>query len=235
MRPKELLLTEEGRWRLLSLAPVVIMLVVLTVIPLFGIFMMSFMHVEWADGGYTFDFVGLENYVALPDDKFYLPGLKNTFAFAVIGVSVQMVLGFLMALFVTKIRRFRGLFISLFLIPILLPPIVIGSVWRLLYGYDFGIINYLLGYAGVMPLDWLGSPTLAFTSIVIVDVWHWTPFVFLLLLAGLESLPRDVYEAAHVDGATPLQGLIFITLPLMVPTLLVTMIFRMITAFKVFD
>lgn len=229
------LLCEENRWRFYSLAPLTILLVVLTLVPLLSIFFMSFAHVEWKGSQYEYEFIGLANYLELPDDKFYLPGLKNTFAFAIIGVSVQMVLGFALALFVSRITRFRAFFISLFLVPVLLPPIVIGSVWRLLYGYDFGIINYLLSFVGVLPLDWLGSPSLAFTSIVIVDVWHWTPFVFLLLLAGLESLPEDVYEAARVDGASPLQELLRITLPMMAPTLLVTMIFRMITAFKVFD
>ncbi|MGI9336529.1 MAG: carbohydrate ABC transporter permease, partial [Gammaproteobacteria bacterium] len=229
------LFSEENRWRFYSLAPLSLLLVLFTLVPLLNIFFMSVAHVEWQDAGYRFEFVGFENYRELLDNQFFFPGLKNTFAFAVIGVSIQMVLGFALALFVTKIRRFRALFISLFLVPVLLPPIVIGSVWRLLYGYDFGIINYGLSFLGVMPLDWLGSSALAFTSIVIVDVWHWTPFVFLLLLAGLESLPQDVYEAGKVDGATPLQELFRITLPMMLPTLLVTMVFRTITAFKVFD
>ena len=229
------LLNEKRRWYFFSLAPLLLFLFLFTLLPLLNIFFMSFFNIVWKDAAYQYEFIGLENYINLPDDKFYLPGLKNTFLFAIIGVAIQMVLGFFMALFVTKIRRGKGFFISLFLIPVLLPPIVIGSVWRLLYGYDFGIINYLLGFLGVMPLDWLGSHSLAFTSIIIVDVWHWTPFVFLLLLAGLEAIPQDVYEAAKVDGVTPLQELIYITLPMMVPTLLVTMIFRMIMAFKVFD
>lgn len=229
------LLNEKRRWYFISLAPLLLFLFLFTLLPLLNIFYMSFFNITWKDAAYHYEFIGLENYINLPDDKFYLPGLKNTFLFAIIGVAIQMVLGFLMALFVTKIRRGKGFFISLFLIPVLLPPIVIGSVWRLLYGYDFGIINYLLGFLGIMPLDWLGSHTLAFTSIIIVDVWHWTPFVFLLLLAGLEAIPQEVYEAAKVDGVKPFQELIYITLPMMIPTLLVTMIFRMITAFKVFD
>ena len=228
-------LNEHRRWLITSLGPLVFFLVVFTLLPLLNVFFMSFFDVEWQDTAYTYNFVGFNNYIALPADKFFLPGLKNTFFFAIIGVTVQMVLGFFMALFVTKIRRGKTFFISLFLVPVLLPPIVIGSVWRLLYGYDFGIINYVLSIFGIFPLDWLGSHALAFTSIIIVDVWHWTPFVFLLLLAGLESIPEDVYEAGRVDGVSAWQELLFITLPLMIPTLLVTMIFRMITAFKVFD
>ncbi len=229
------LLGEDQRWYAISLAPLVVLLVLFTLLPLINIFYMSFFDIQWKDQQYHYDFIGLKNYIDLPDNKFYFPGLKNTFAFAIIGVSVQMVLGFLLALFVSKVKRLKAFYISLFLVPVLLPPIVIGSVWRLLYGYDFGIINYLLSYLDVYPLDWLGSPKLAFTSIVIVDVWHWTPFVFLLLLAGLESIPQDVYEAAKVDGANALQELWKITIPMMMPTILVTMVFRMITAFKVFD
>jgi multiple sugar transport system permease protein len=229
------LLSEKNRWYLISLAPLLLFLIFFTLLPLLNIFYMSFFHIVWKDTQYVYEFIGLENYVNLPDDPFYFPGLKNTFLFAIIGVSIQMVLGFFMALFVTRVKKGKGIFISLFLIPVLLPPIIIGSVWRLLYGYDFGIINYLLGFLGIMPLDWLGSHSLAFTSIIIVDVWHWTPFVFLLLLAGLESIPQEIYEAGKVDGVNAFQELIHITLPLMIPTLLVTMIFRMITAFKVFD
>jgi multiple sugar transport system permease protein len=229
------LLNEKNRWYLISLAPLLLFLIFFTLLPLLNIFYMSFFHIVWKDTQYVYEFIGLENYVDLPDDPFYFPGLKNTFLFAIIGVSIQMVLGFFMALFVTRVKKGKGFFISLFLIPVLLPPIIIGSVWRLLYGYDFGIINYLLGFLGIMPLDWLGSHSLAFTSIIIVDVWHWTPFVFLLLLAGLESIPQEIYEAGKVDGVNAFQELIHITLPLMIPTLLVTMIFRMITAFKVFD
>ncbi len=229
------LFSEDRRWYIYSLLPLALILILFTLVPLANIFYMSLFDVQWKGTGYQYDFIGLENYRKLPDDKFYIPGLKNTFMFAIIGVSVQMVLGFLCALFVTKINRGKAFFISLFLVPVLLPPIVIGSVWRLLYGFDFGIINYLLGFLGIMPLDWLGSPKLAFISIVIVDVWHWTPFVFLLLLAGLESIPQDVYEAGRVDGASTLQELWYITLPLMLPTILVAMVFRMITAFKVFD
>ena len=226
---------EKNRWYLYSLSPLILFLLIFTLIPLINIFYMSFFNIAWEGTQYQYEFIGLKNYLELPDNKFYFDGLKNTFLFALIGVPIQMVLGFLMALFVTKIKRGKAFFISIFLIPVLLPPIVIGSVWRLLYGYDFGIINYLLSFLNVMPLDWLGSPNLAFSSIIIVDVWHWTPFVFLLLLAGLESIPQDVFEAGKVDGVSAWQELWHITLPLMIPTILVTMIFRMITAFKVFD
>ena len=222
-------------WKIYSLLPIIIILIVLTLIPLVNIFYNSFFDIRWDDGGYVYTFIGLQNYLELPHNKFYFPGLKNTVKLAFIGVFFQMVFGFLIALGISKIKRGKSFFVSLFLLPILLPPIVIGSIWRLMYGFDFGIFNYLLAFFGVYPLDWLGNSTLAFTSIVILDVWHWTPFVVLLLLAGLESLPTDVYEAGRVDGTSGWSEVVHITIPLMIPTIIVTMVFRFILSFKVFD
>ena len=222
-------------WKIYSLLPIIIILIVLTLIPLVNIFYNSFFDIRWDDGGYVYTFIGLQNYLELPHNKFYFPGLRNTVKLAFIGVFFQMVFGFLIALGISKIKRGKSFFISLFLLPILLPPIVIGSIWRLMYGFDFGIFNYLLAFFGVYPLDWLGNSTLAFTSIVILDVWHWTPFVVLLLLAGLESLPTDVYEAGRVDGTSGWSEVVHITIPLMIPTIIVTMVFRFILSFKVFD
>jgi multiple sugar transport system permease protein len=115
------------------------------------------------------------------------------------------------------------------------PGIVIGAIWKLMLNYDFGLANKLLGFVGIMPHDWLGSAETALLSVIIVDIWHWTPFCFLLFLAGVESLPQDVFEAAKIDGAGAWQELRYITLPLMIPTIIVTSAFRLILAFKVFD
>jgi multiple sugar transport system permease protein len=104
-----------------------------------------------------------------------------------------------------------------------------------MYNFDFGVINQLIGLLGVSPQNWLGTQRWALPAVILVDVWHWTPFCFLLLLAGLESLPQEIYESAKVDGANARQELRSITLPLMVPTLAVTLFFRLIVAFKVFD
>jgi multiple sugar transport system permease protein len=131
--------------------------------------------------------------------------------------------------------RGRLFYRTAFLLPVLIPGIVIGAIWKLAYNPDFGVLNQLLGLAGLPGRDWLGEKTLAFASVVAVDVWHWTPFVFLLLLAALESLPQDVYEAARIDGANAWQELRHVTLPLMWPAIAVTAVFRLIVSFKVFD
>jgi multiple sugar transport system permease protein len=134
-----------------------------------------------------------------------------------------------------RIGRGKVLYRTIFMLPILVPGIVVGAIWKLMYNYDFGLINQAVGLIGGMPVDWLGSPQTALLSVIVVDIWHWTPFCFLLCLAGLESLPQDVYEAAKIDGASFWQELRYVTLPLMWPTLAVTLAFRLMVAFKVFD
>ncbi len=146
-----------------------------------------------------------------------------------------MVLGFALALATTQIERGRTFYRAIFMLPILVPGIVIGAIWKVMYNFDFGVLNQLWELVGGTAQDWLGQPALALPAVIAVDVWHWTPFVFLLMLAGLESLPQDIYEAARSDGASAWQELIHLTLPLMLPTIAVTLIFRFIVAFKVFD
>ena len=141
-----------------------------------------------------------------------------------------------MALAVSRSGRFgRGILTTIFLMPIVVPPIVIGAMWRLMLGRDFGLVNSVVGLAGLGSVDWLGDPNVALASVMFVDVWHWTPFVFLLMLAGLESLDQEVYEAARLDVKSFWQELRHVTLPLMLPTILVTLVFRVILSFKVFD
>ena len=128
-------------WKILSLLPIFLILVCLTLIPLVNIFYNSFFDIRWNDGGYVYKFIGFQNYIELPNNKFYLPGLKNTVILSMITVLFQMIFGFCIALGVSKIKTGKSFFTSLFLLPILLPPIVIGSIWRLMYGFDFGICN----------------------------------------------------------------------------------------------
>jgi len=227
--------TRGDPWRVATVAPTVALLAVLTVLPVFNLLALSFNSVAWSDGVARWSWNGLGHYAALPADTLFTSGLSNTLIFAVAAVSGQMILGFFLALLVSRTWRGRVLYRAIFLLPILVPGIVIGAIWKLMYNFDFGVINQMSGLLGFAPLDWLGQRSTALLAVIVVDIWHWTPFCFLLLLAGLESLPRDVYEAAHVDGAKWWQELRYVTLPLMLPTILVTLVFRLIVAFKVFD
>jgi multiple sugar transport system permease protein len=161
--------------------------------------------------------------------------VRNTLVFVVAAVAIEMVLGLALALLVAGVTRGKGLIRTVMILPILVPPVAIGSMWKLLYNYDFGIFNAALVWLGLPPANWLGSTSLALWSVIAVDVWHWVPFVFLILFAAVEALPVDVLEAARVDGATRGQVLRRVTLPLLKPAIVVALLFRTILAFKVFD
>jgi multiple sugar transport system permease protein len=228
-------LGDDRLWRWLTFSPALALMVLLTALPLVNLFMSSFQDILWSGGQAVRSSAGLTHYAALPSDALFRAGLSNTFVFALSAVSGQMVLGLLLALLCSKVTRGRVLYRAIFILPILIPGIVIGAIWKLMLNFDFGLVNQTLGLIGIAPHDWLGASETALLSVVLVDIWHWTPFCFLLFLAGIESLPQDVFEAARIDGATSWQEFRFVTLPLLVPTLIVTFAFRLVLAFKVFD
>ena len=178
---------------------------------------------------------GTAHYAALLHDALFQASIRNTLIFAIVAVGIQMVLGFALALLTSSIVHGRVVYRTIFLLPILIPGIIIGAIWKLMFSFEFGVLNQIVAMVGINPRDWLGDANVALASIIVVDIWHWTPFCFLLLLASLETLPQDVYEAAEIDGASRWQSLFYITVPLMLPAIAVTFVFRLILAFKVFD
>ena len=222
-----------SRWA--TFGPALLLMLALGALPLVNLVYTSFHNVTWAGGQATFTWACLKHYRALPDDPLLRAGFRNTIVFAIAAVGGQMVLGFALALLCSRVSRGRVLYRALFILPILIPGIVIGAIWKLMLNFDFGLVNQITDLVGMDPRNWLGDKETALASVIAVDIWHWTPFCFLLLLAGLESLPQDPYEAARIDGATWWQELRYITLPLMAPAILVTFAFRLVIAFKVFD
>lgn len=218
-----------------AILPALLILLTLTVFPLVELLGMSVSTVSFAEGKVIWTFSGLDNFNTLLEDDIFQTAVQNTVLFVLVTVSVEIVLGLALALVVSQSTVMPGVSRAVLMIPILVPAIAIGTMWRLLYNYQFGIINSLLGIFNVPPQNWTGSSTLALPSVMIVDIWHWTAFVFLLMLAGIESLPIEPIEAARVDGASDMQMLRHIVLPLLRPTILVTLMFRTIFAFKVFD
>ena len=220
------------RW---MLAPALLLFAAVAVLPIIELIAMSLTRIDWIQGKAHWTVVGMEQYARVFRDSLVRAGVSNTLLFSAGAVLTQMVLGFALALATTRVTRGRVLYRTIYLLPILVPGIVIGAIWKLMYNFDFGVLNQILGVIGLKPIDWLGNSATALLAVIAVDVWHWTPFVFLLMLAGLESLPTDVYEAARVDGATFWQELRHVTLPLMLPTILVTLVFRLLVSVKVFD
>jgi multiple sugar transport system permease protein len=226
---------DDPLWRWATLSPALLMMLLLSVLPLANLFLTSFYSVSWAGGRAVWMPAGFANYVALARDDLLRAGVVNTLVFALFAVGGQMLLGFVLALLYVRVTSGRVLYRTIFILPILIPGIVVGAIWKLLLNFDFGLVNQIIGLVGIDPLNWLGARETALASVILVDIWHWTPFCFLLFLAGLESLPQDVYEASKIDGATFWQELVYVTLPMMLPTIMVTFAFRLILAFKVFD
>ena len=177
--------------------------------------------------------VGLENFRFVATDPAFQNAMTNTVIFVFGAVTLELVLGLSLALLVQKLRIVRNLVRSILLAPMFITPIAVGLMFRFLLNSEIGVISYYLGQAG-LSVDWFG-PDLALFSIILIDVWQWTPFMLLMFLAGLEALPKAPYEAARVDGAGPWLTFSRITLPMLRPVLVVAVIIRALDAFKVFE
>lgn len=180
-------------------------------------------------------FIGLENYLRLFSNPDFINSLRTTFTFVLLAVAFEFIFGMGLALLLNHEIRGKNLFRSLILLPMMCTNVVIGLTWRLLLNYQYGIVNYYLGRIGISAVEWLSSPQIAMTSVVIVDIWNTTSFVALMLLAGLQSLPIEPYEAAEIDGASGIQTFYYLTLPLLKPFILVALIWRFIDTFRIFD
>lgn len=179
------------------------------------------------------EFVGLKNYITLWGDPNFHESLGVTLRFAFLVVSIEMILGVGLALLLDRDIRGISVLRTMFILPMMIAPVVVGLMWRYMYHPTVGTFNRTLDSLGLPRVDWLGDHALM--SIIIADIWQWTPFIFILSLAALQSLPRSALEAARIDGATPWQQVIHIKLPLMMPVLIVTGLLRLIDAFKVLE
>lgn len=178
---------------------------------------------------------GFANFVHLFHDPLFYHSLAVTAAFAADVVTVQLAAAIAVALLVFHLPRFQQAIVTLLLMPTIISPSVAAFQWVQLYNYQFGPLNFLLRLLHLPTPVWTGSEKTALWSVVLVDFWEWTPFMVLLIYAGLQSLPRSLFEAAAVDGSSFWQTLVNITLPLLRPTVVVTVILRLIATFKLFD
>jgi multiple sugar transport system permease protein len=176
-------------------------------------------------------FVGLDNYLFLFRDDRFWNAFGNTAYFTVMSVALEMGLGLSIAVLLNRSFRLKGAARAAVLVPWSVPTVVSARMWEWMYNTDFGILNYIFR----AKINWLGSPSLALNAAVFMDVWKTTPFVAILLTAGLQVIPADLYRAARIDGASAWQAFRRITLPLLKPVIIVVLTFRTLDAFRVFD
>jgi trehalose/maltose transport system permease protein len=180
-------------------------------------------------------FVGFENYVEMFQNPDFLKGLSNTVIFTVVSVAIEFVIGLAIALAINRAFRGRGLVRAAVLVPWAFPTVISAAMWRLMFQDQVGVVNYVANALGIISEPILSDDKLLLIGAILVDVWKTTPFMALLLLAGLQTISGDVYEAARVDGANVMQRFFRITLPLLKGTILVAVLFRTLDAYRVYD
>ena len=220
----------------LLLAPAVVVLLALGVFPFLYSLWLSFNDWNLADRTATWHFTGLTNYAKiLTADPLFLDGLRATAIFVGSSVATEMLLGIAIALLFNREYPGHGIVRTLIILPVMITPVVVGLIWRFMYNPDRGIVNYLLSLIGVRGLDWLGREGTAMPAVILVDIWEWTPFIALIVLAALQSLDREPLEAAMIDGANNWQRFRYVVLPMIQPAILVALLIRLMDAFKTFD
>jgi multiple sugar transport system permease protein len=219
------------RIRNLFIIPTILFLIIFNIFPL--IYSLGYSFTDFrASSSAPANFVGLQNYRELLNDPFIWSNFAITAKYVIVSVVGQVIVGFGTAMLLNRDIPLKGLLTTLLLLPMMLSMAVVGLFWKLLYDPSFGIINYALGLGS---FEWLADPDMALYAVAITDIWMWSPFVMLLSLAGLSAVPKHLYEAAAIDRAGPFYTFFRITLPLVLPILMIAIIFRTMEAFKTFD
>lgn len=224
-------------WAWLFLAPTLLTLGLVAGRPLFGTFVLSFTDTSLDSIGQEASWVGFSNYITVLSDPDWWTAVRNTLVFAILSVSFETVLGLLFALVLNLQFPGRSLVRAAVLIPWAIPTVVSAKMWTWMYNDIYGVVNELLILLGFIsePVAWLAEPQATMAALVLADVWKTTPFMALLILAGLQLIPKEVDEAARLDSNSRWKTFCSITLPLLKPTIAVAVIFRALDAFRVFD
>lgn len=224
----------EKNLRFLFPLPAVIFVVVLMVFPVGYTFFLSF--TDWSlTSGRPLSVVGMKSYLQVLSEPRFLEALGRTFYFTFGSVIVEMVLGTVLALALNRTFKGKGVVKTLLLLPLVATPVAIGIVWNLFYDPTIGILNYVLSVLKLPQSGWVSDAKTVMPSLIIVDIWQWTPMITIIVLAGLAGLSSEPYESAMVDGANGRQVLFLITLPMLMPTILTAVILRAIDALKTYD
>ena len=223
-----------GNYPLYMVLPAVIVLLLLTIYPFIYLIYVS-LHIWPISPNLPKIFLGFGQFTYLFSNPSFIESMQVTISLTVVGVSLQISLGTLLAILLSTKTKFINYFTLPFMIPVFIAPVVVGLIWKFMFNYDLGILNYLLNVIGLESINWLGTTTTAFWSVVLIDTWQWTPFTTLIIKAGLDSVDPTPQEAAYVDGATRFQIFRYVTFPTIAPIFTVALLFRTLDAFKAFD
>jgi multiple sugar transport system permease protein len=227
-------LPTQGRGEaLLLLGPCAVYLIAFSIFPLITSLLRSFEDYNTRTD--TWRWVGLQNYSQLIHSSEFWTVVEHTVLLTAAGVAIQVVLGTSLALFFNQQLRGSSIVRGILILPMLLTPIVVGLMWRALLNPEWGLLNWLAVKLGFGYVGWLSDPHVALWTLVVVDSWQWTPFVFVIVYARLQALPQEVFEAGSVDGANWFQRMLYLTLPLLAPAIIFAAVFRAIDAFRTFD
>ncbi len=221
------------RGKQVFILPGLIVLVAIILFPLLFTIRVSFSGWDVAQPG--MDWIGIENYHRLAEDARFWEAFARLAVMAIGSVALEYLLGFCLALLVWREARAGRFFRVLFLVPMMTTPVIMAVIWRTVFHESLGPANDLLRLLGLAALPWLSHAGLAMTSVIIVEVWQWTPFMFLMLLAGLLSLPREPFLAAAIDGAGPIRTFLRVTFPMIAPISIGAIVIRLIEASKIMD
>jgi len=217
---------------ILMILPLIILFVFLAIIPFIYMIYISFYEYDLALGENP-TFIGFGNYISIFKDEV----ARSSIAFTIlicIAVPVELFIGMAIAFFIRGIAAERPIRSAL-LLPMMIPMVVAGIAWKMLFNFEYGPLNYFLSFFGISKISWLGDYFYSRLGIILIDIWQWTPFVFLILYAGLQSIPRELSEAGKVDGASGMDIVRYIEFPLLVPLIAVVLIIRLIDVLKIFD
>ena len=233
-------LSASGRWaernfKWLLVAPAIVFILALSVYPLIFSLVVSFINYDFQVPGHAF--VGLKNFSRVVNDPVARSSLVLTALLSTANVAIEFALGLVLALAMVREFRGRAVVMSILIIPLFISPVIVGQLWALLLQRPFGPTNYILSQivGHEVTISWLTQSPWIYVSLIVADVWQWTPFMFVILLAGLTSIPPNLYEAAELDGVSTWQVFRAITLPHLAPMMLLAITFRLLDAIRLFD
>jgi multiple sugar transport system permease protein len=232
---KKPVLTKNMKSLYLLVAPTILLFLLVNIYPLLYSVWISFTNLSLSRPFDQITFIGLENFIQAFTDSMFLSSLFNTGLFVFLSVLFEFIFGLLLALALNKEGGAGRRLLSIFLLPMMLTPIIVGLLWRFMLNYDIGLVNFLISSIGLGRFPFLGVSSSALLSVIFVDVWQWTPFVLLFIYSGLQSLPIEFFEAAKIDGANSIKIFWYITLPSLKNTIFITLLIRGMDAIREYD